>query len=117
MSPKPTQFIREREGYYWVLAEFESESAPGKFHEVRTSQRDGVTYCTCRGWVAALQHKRKTGQKGDAICKHISEFKIRKPAEPIVIMNFEQFAAAKRVGLTEKVKAMSDEVKVRRSSC
>jgi hypothetical protein len=86
MKPKAT--IRETENY-WVLAEEESSSSPGTFHEVRTSKRDGKTYCTCKGWVFGAR-------KGNGICKHIRAFKMRAPAEPLVIMNFEEFVAVKR---------------------
>lgn len=93
---KPTNFIREREGYYWVLAEYESWSEPGKFYEVRTSQRDGKTYCTCRGWIGALNKLRRIGSKGEAVCCHIELFREQRPAEPIIAMNFEDFVHVKR---------------------
>lgn len=45
-----------------VLAKFESKSSPGTFHEIRRSRRDGVIYCTCRGWIS---HKH---------CTHLTKF-------------------------------------------
>ena len=93
---KPTNFIRERAGYYWVLAEYESRSSPGKFYEVRTSQRDGKTYCTCKGWVGALNKLRRIGSKADVMCCHIELFREQRPAETIAVMNFEDFVHVKR---------------------
>jgi predicted nucleic acid-binding Zn finger protein len=110
----PAKFIRQREGFYWVLAEYESKSEPGKIYEVRTSMRDGKTYCTCRGWVCSLNKSKVTG--GEALCKHIMLFRAAEPAEPIIIMDFESFAAVRRgIPLNIKSGKVGNEVKVRRA--
>lgn len=90
MSPRPTTFIRETE-HYWVLAEYPSKSSPGTVHEVRTSKRDGKTYCSCRGWVVALNQLRKKGAKGEAMCCHLKDFKRSKPTEVIEIMDNDSY--------------------------
>jgi hypothetical protein len=115
MATRPSSFIREKPGIYWVLAEYPSKSSPGKMYEVRTSQRDGKTYCTCRGWVAALNKNRWTKTKGPACCCHINAYKKNKPEEPLVIMDFEDFVAVKR-GITIITNAsVGSDVKVRRA--
>jgi len=88
MAKTPENFIRENPGVYWVLAEYPSKSSPGKVHEVRTSQRDGKTYCTCRGWIVALN-------AGHGICTHIRQYKSRSRAE-VVPMDKASFAEFKR---------------------
>ena len=116
MINKPANFIREREGYYWVLAEYESKSSPGKMYEVRTSKRDGKTYCTCRGWVAALNRQRFGGVKGEAVCCHIEEYRRSgKATEPIIIMDFEDFVHVKRGIALGVSKEIPTDVKVRRA--
>jgi len=91
----PKKFLRDTDkngklAVYWVLAEYGSKSNPSaKPHEVRTSKQDGKTYCTCRGWVVALN-------AGHSICTHIRQFKLGKENEPIVLMDFESFTKVKR---------------------
>jgi len=112
----PSSFIREKAGIYWVLAEYPSKSSPGKMYEVRTSQRDGKTYCSCRGWVAALNKQRWTKVKGDAECCHIKAYKKQKPTETIVIMDFDAFVSVKRgIPLSTKSVTLKDDVSVRRA--
>lgn len=98
-----------------VLAEFESESSPGKFHQVRTADSDGKTYCTCRGWIQALNQSKLRG--GEAVCRHIAEFRSKPEAKPIVIMDFESFARVSR-GIPIKLsnKTVGDVVQVKRAS-
>ena len=85
----PKKFMRETDNY-WVLAEYKSKSNPSaKAYEMRTSKNDGKTYCTCRGWIVALN-------AGHSICTHIRQFKAGKEAEPIVVYDFESFAKVKR---------------------
>lgn len=112
----PTSFIREKPGIYWVLAEYESKSSPGKLYEVRTSQRDGKTYCTCRGWVAELNKQRwKKVKGGEACCCHIKEYRKQKPTETIVVMDFDSFVAVKRgISLVMKDVTLKEDVSVRR---
>jgi hypothetical protein len=93
MIKAPTKFLRDTKkdgtpAVYWVLAENESGSSPGKIHEVRTSKRDGKTYCTCRGWIVALN-------AGHSVCCHIRDYKLAAKTE-LVVMNKEDFAAFKR---------------------
>lgn len=112
MAPK--NFLREKPGIYWVLAEYESKSEPGKMYEVRTSQRDGKTYCTCRGWVMALNKTKVNG--GEAECCHIKDFRSSgKATEPIVIMDFESFAAVKRGIPLNAGGKVGNDVRVRRA--
>jgi hypothetical protein len=113
---QPASFIREREGYYWVLAEYESSSEPGKMYEVRTSQRDGKTYCTCKGWVCALNRIRKTGGSGEALCRHLLDFKATRPEEPLVVMDFNDFAVARRhLVIVRPHMALPDDIQTRRA--
>jgi hypothetical protein len=98
-----------------VLDEFESESAPGTFHQIRTSDADGRTYCTCQGWVGALNRMRKLGLKGEARCKHIEDYRRRPDARPMVIHDFDSFASVRRgihIKLTKKT--LANEVVVQR---
>jgi len=112
---KPPSFIREKPGVYWVLAEYPSKSTPGKMYEVRTSRRSGKTYCPCRGWVAQLNKQRwSRAPGGEACCCHIKDYKRRKPAEPIVIMDFDSFVAVKRGIPLSVSKDVPTDVTVRR---
>jgi len=97
-----------------VLAKNESNSSPGKFHEVRTADSDGVTYCTCRGWIQAINKVRHTG--AEAICTHIRAYRSAPAAQPIVIMNFEQFALVKRgIHINVSKKTVSGDLRVKRT--
>jgi len=88
MTP-PNKFIRQTENY-WVLAEMESSSSPGKVYEVRTSKNDSKTYCNCPGWIFKAR-------KGDGICKHIAKYQKEKPVEEvIVIYKLDEFLSVKR---------------------
>ena len=84
---KPDKFARETDAFY-VLADMPSESNPAKSYEIRTSKRDGKTYCVCPAWI----HKAR---KGDGICKHIATFNRTAPA-PVVVYSFEEFVRVKR---------------------
>lgn len=68
--------MAERPGPIAVVAEYPSKSQPGVVYEVRIGN-DGVTYCTCRGWVNAKNKLRKLGLEGtkDADCKHTLLYK------------------------------------------
>lgn len=103
----PKKFMRETSNF-WVLSEYKSKSNPAaKAYEVRTSKNDGKTYCTCRGWIVALN-------AGHSVCTHIRQFKAGKEAEPIELMDFESFAKVKRgLSLTTDAEVGSD-TKVRR---
>lgn len=48
-----------------VLATYPSKSSPGTIYEVRIG-KDGVTYCTCRGWINS-----KTAPK---TCTHLRQY-------------------------------------------
>ena len=98
-----------------ILDKFESESSPGKWHQVRTADSTGETYCTCRGWVQALNHNRNNGIDGEAVCTHIKQYRQQPEAKPITIMDFESFASVKR-GIHIKLsnKTVGDDVNVRR---
>jgi len=95
MIKAPKTFLRDTKkdgstAVYWVLAEYGSKSNPSApKHEVRTSKQDGKTYCTCRGWIVALN-------AGHGLCTHIKQYRSNREVEPIVIMDFESFAAVKR---------------------
>lgn len=103
----PKKFLRETSNF-WVLAEYKSKSNPSaKAYEVRTSKNDGKTYCTCRGWIVALN-------AGHSICTHIRQYKAGKEVEPIVVMDFESYTKVKR-GLQLITDAdVSADTKVRR---
>ena len=79
---------------YDVLDRVESSSTPGEFYEIRTSHRDGKTYCTCKGWIFKAR-------KGDGVCKHIRKylnkknFKTTEEAK-LVIYKLDEFLAVKR---------------------
>lgn len=107
MAPK--KFLRETSNY-WVLAEYASKSNPSaKAYEVRTSKNDGKTYCTCRGWIVALN-------AGHSICTHIRQFKLGKEAEPIVVMDFESYTRVKRgIALITDAEVSDGQTKVRRA--
>lgn len=86
MNP-PKTFVSEKPGIYWVLKTYKSKSDPGKKpYEVRTSQRDGKTYCTCRGWIVALN-------AGHSVCCHIRDYKT---TAEVVVMNKEDFESFRR---------------------
>jgi len=82
---------------YDVLDTVESSSSPGTFYEIRTSHRDGKTYCTCPGWI----HKAR---KSDGICKHIAAYmqRMKRVAKTVaevpklVIYKLDEFLAVKR---------------------
>ena len=103
----PDKFVRETE-HYWVLAEEESESRPGKFYEIRTSKRDGKTYCNCPSWIFKAR-------KGDGICKHIANYKRHQPEAPVVVYKFDEFVAVKRGIALMQGGAVKTDVKVRRA--
>lgn len=101
-----------------VLAKYESESSPGKYYQVRTADSDGCTYCTCRGWVQALQVAHRRGRGEEAICWHITDYRQRPEAKakPIVIMDFESFTKVKRgIPLKLNNKTVDETIHVRRS--
>ena len=110
----PKTFLRDTKkdgstAVYWVLAEYLSKSSPNKpAYEVRTSKQDGKTYCTCRGWIVALN-------AGHSLCTHIKQYKQGKTAEPIVLMDFEAFASVKRGLVLTDDATVANNVKVRRS--
>lgn len=104
---KPDKFVRETENYY-VLADMPSESNPAKSYELRTSKRDGKTYCVCPAWI----HKAR---KSDGICKHIASFN-KTVSVPVVVYNFDEFVKVKRgLFITDDTKAVKTDVKVRRA--
>jgi len=104
---QPSKFIRETDAFY-VLADMPSESNPAKSYELRTSKRDGKTYCVCPAWI----HKAR---KGDGICKHIAAFNRTVPV-PVVVYNFDEFVKVKRgIHLICDTKSVESEVKVRRA--
>ena len=94
MTP-PNSFIREKPGVYWVLAEYKPSKPPKKnpdqMWEVRTSQRDEKTYCTCPDWPRRLHRG-----DGEAVCKHIARFRQEQPTRKIVIMDKEGFLMVQR---------------------
>ena len=115
MIKAPTKFLRDTKldgspAVYWVLAEYGSKSNPSApKHEVRTSKQDGKTYCTCRGWVVALN-------AGHSICTHIRQYQSGKEAEPIVVMDFESYAVVRRgISIIDDTKAVKKDAKVRRA--
>jgi hypothetical protein len=52
-----------------ALAEYESDSTPGKMYQVMMGE-DGVVYCTCPAW--RFQKGRSPSER---VCKHIRRFK------------------------------------------
>jgi hypothetical protein len=101
---------------YFIVDQYPSSSSPGKIHEVRTSKRDGKTYCSCRGWIVKLNQQKAGG--GPAICTHIAQYmsKQKTTAKPVevIVMDFESFASVKRgIAITSDAKVASN-VKVRR---
>ena len=74
---------------YEVLLVVQSKSNPDKVYEIRKSHQDGKTYCTCPGWIFKAR-------KGDGICKHIAEYKLRNPNLQVVVMALADFLDIKR---------------------
>lgn len=100
---------------FWVLAEYESSSSPGKVYQVRTSKNDEKTYCTCRGWVNKLNQAKRTGC--EAVCTHISQFRKAQPAVSITIATeLSSVVVVKRAGfMADEPATLNKNVKVRRS--
>ena len=115
MARKPDSFLREKTGIYWVLEEYLSKSNPNKPpYEVRTSQQDGKTYCTCRGWIVKLNQSKETGGRPE--CTHIKQFRKVKREVTIEVMNFEEFAAVKRgIPIITETASVDTTTRVRRS--
>lgn len=77
--------------YYEVLARVKSTSNPDKTYEIRKSNRDGKTYCTCPGWI----HKARKTEGG--MCKHLAKYIYEQAKEgvTVVAMKFSDFVRNK----------------------
>lgn len=117
MSPKPKKFLRETD-HYWVLGEEPSDSSDDVY-EIRTSKRDGRTYCSHSTWYQTLQPWWVAKGHKLGVCKHMERFFSRQKALPpeeveeIVTYDLDSWAVAKRSMVTEKTGKLGA-VKVRR---
>ena len=116
----PKKFLRETD-HYWVIGEEPSDSSDDVY-EIRTSKRDGRTYCSCPFWYRTLQ-PRWSGAQG--ICKHLRRFMDKQATktlaypdevEQVTVYDLDSWAVAKRTMTTEKAGKLGA-VKVRRPGC
>jgi hypothetical protein len=118
MSPKPKKFLRETD-HYWVIGEEPSDSSD-EVYEIRTSKRDGRTYCSHPTWYQTLHDwwVKKGHKRG--VCKHMDRFfakqahLVEEEKEEVVLYDLESWAVARRAIVTDKAGKLKDEVKVRR---
>jgi hypothetical protein len=124
MIQAPKKFIRETD-HYWVIGEEPSDSSD-EVYEIRTSKRDGRTYCSHSTWYQTLHDwwVRKGHKRG--VCKHMDRFFAKQTklvkeavveAAEVLLYDLETWAVAKRAIVTDKAGKLKDEVKVRRPGC
>ena len=110
MVNPPANFVNVKPGVYWILGYEPSDKDPDKRYEIRTSMRDGKTYCNCTA--CSMSYHRNDGP---AKCKHLDRFRARNPNVPIILMDLEGFVAVKRAtALVMEETKLGAKVKVER---
>ena len=87
---------------YTVLAVVQSKSNPDKTYEIRLSNQDGTTYCTCMSCIMSF-HKND----GKADCKHLREYIKNNPNTKVIVMDqkcYEEFKRAVPILAVKRIK-------------
>ena len=67
---------------YTVLAVVRSKSRPDKTYEIRFSNQDQTTYCTCMACIMSFNRG-----DGKAKCKHLTEYIQANPTRKVIVMD------------------------------
>jgi len=110
--PTPASFVDKKDGVYWVLGYEPSDSNPDVQYEIRTSMRNGKTYCNC---TSCNMSYHKAGGDGTAKCKHLLRFTKRNPTVKIELMDLEGYLSVRRAVVVVDTIDVSTKNKVRRN--